>query len=215
MPKTSKAKELREQAKALGLRGWEDMGLSELREAVREAEKAERGSAKSTRAKKTSSTKRKVKKTAATKAEKPVEAASEKPAKSKKAKPAKAEAAQPTPAKRVKVKAADIKEKNPYRPGSNLYEIAPLLMKGGTRKDLAQSLSEKISLHPYANDPESISLGDYDKRIVLASANLRDEFGFTIVRDGRGLKGFIQAIPSGHSTNGGRAKSKTKAKASK
>jgi len=202
MPKTSKAKELRKRAQSLGISGYEDMSLEELRKAVKRAERGgTSGKTKGSKPKKTAPSKSKQKST------KP---AAKKSASKKAEAPA---ASKATPAtKRVKMKVAEIKESNPFREGSNLHTIAPLLMKGGTREDLAKELSEKVELRPYANDRNSVGLGDYDKRILLASSTLRDQYGFVIIREGRGLQGFIQAVPKSFVNGAGKTKGKAKTK---
>lgn len=202
------AKELMNRAKALGIKGVADMGLAELRDAVENAERKETKAQDAPPAK--TKTAKAAKKAPATKkkASKPAPAKSASAAK-KKAAPAKAEkkerprTAGGTGATKDSVRVfyppagvTPATEKvNPFRKGSNLFAVVPLLFKGGNRTALAEKLSEKVELHPYHK--EEIDLLDYDKRILLGAQTLRDKFGFGIVRTGRGIDGTVKVFVPG------------------
>lgn len=177
-------KELRKEAQGLGIKDFEDMGRGELVKAIKKAKKNKNGAKPE-----------KVSKDEA-------EAASRKRAKSKskgskksaakaasKSAPAKSKA---KPSSKAKSTGSD---GNPFRPGSNLHLIHNLLIKGGNREKLAQKLADKVALHPYTNSADEIDLIDYDKRIVLAAQTLRDQHGYKVEREGRGLAGSIKVVP--------------------
>lgn len=242
------AKELQKEARGLGIKGFEDMGLAELRDAVEKARERKNGKVASKPVK----TKGKVKRPApATVSEETEEApapasAPRKKAAAKKApatkkaasKPVtKASAKQRTPgglgATKDSVRATyppagvehATEKVNPFRKGSNLFNVAPLLLKGGNRMELAKKLSEKVELHPYQKDAGDIDLLDYDKRLLLGAQTMRDKFGYGILRTGRGVDGTIKVFVPGSkddpeaksSANGkaGKASSKKPAKARK
>lgn len=190
-------KELRKQAQALGIEGWEDMTRKEMATAIKRAERAESETPKATKPKA-------VKKTA------PKSKPASKPTPAKKAAkaPAKKVVAKKKVAKSVPAEGSDAalgltfakgktakplpgEGENPFRKSSNLHIVATLLLKGGTRRALATKLSEKVDLHPYLKDSGDIDLLDYDKRIILAAGTMRDRFGYGMQRLGRGLDGKI------------------------
>lgn len=183
MPATAtkpKAKELRKEAQGLGIKDFEEMDRDELVKAIKKAKKNKNGS------------KSKTKKVSRDEAE----AASRERAKTKAGKGKKSAAKASSKAKPSKSKPSTKgAEGNPFRPGSNLFIIHNLLVKGGRRETLAQKLADKVSLHPYTNAADEIDLLDYDKRIVLCAQTLRDSHGYKVERDGRGLNGTIKAIP--------------------
>jgi hypothetical protein len=207
------AKELRKQAQALGVEGWEDMGRSEMAKAIKRKLKEEKGSSKSKTSSKAKSSKSKPSKTKPA-ASKPEAAEKQKKAKatngtskpaSKAKAPAKKAAAKAEPkAPKAKTIRDDItlpegtppkplpdEGVNPFRKSSNLFVVAKLLLKGGTRRSLATQLSEKVSLHPYHKGQEEVELLDFDKRLLLGAQTMRDQFGYGIHRVGRGLDGKI------------------------
>lgn len=175
-----KAKELRNEAKALGIEDYEDMSRSELVKAIKKANKAKNGSGSKNKG---------VKKVSRTEAEK---ASRDRAAKKA---PAKKTAKSAAKAKTKSGPKGKTNEGNPFRPGSNLHLIHNLLVKGGKRESLAQKLADKVALHPYTNDVSEVDLVDYDKRIVLGAQTLRDQHNYKIERDGRGLSGTIKAVP--------------------
>lgn len=228
------AKALRKQAQALGIEGWEDMGRVEMAKAIKRKLKEEKGGSTKSKSSKSSKSKSKPGKTkpAETKPE-----AKEKP-KAKKAtngttKPKAAEKAK-APAKKAAAKAEakpkapkvarddvtlpsgptpkDLPDEgvNPFRKSSNLFVVAKLLLKGGTRRALATQLSEKVNLHPYHKGQDEVELLDYDKRLLLGAQTMRDQFGYGIHRQGRGLDGKILVFrPGGPKDPRGKAKGKT------
>lgn len=193
------ARELRNEAKALGVEDYDEMSRKELVAAIKAAKKGSKG---------TKTKKSKTEKVSAQEAEAFAAERASKKGKAKKkgsaaksaakAKPAAKKAAS-KPAKSVPAKAAKVTGKdsgdNPFRKGSNLHVICSLLLKGGTREALAMKLSEKTELHPYSGN--DVDLKDFDKRIILGAQTLRDKHGFQIDRSGRGLQGKIKAVPSG------------------
>lgn len=225
-----KAKELQKEARGLGIKGYEDMGLSELREAVEGARNGRVTSKPKKRPKQVveaPAPKAKAKKIAP-KAAKTV-------AKAKKAPAKKVGAKRKTPGGLGATKdsirvlyppagTTKATEKvNPFRKGSNLHNVPPLLFKGGKRQDLATKLANKVEIHPYHKDADKIDLLDYDKRILLAAQTMRDKFGFGILRKGRGMDGTVKVFVPGSSDDpevSGKAKatkagSKKPAKAAK
>lgn len=213
------AKALRKQAQALGIKGYESMGREELAEAVASA---------SSNGKKAG--KNKPKKATNAKASKPASKKGKAKVKAKSSdatpKPAKkaAKAERPTSAlssggpRIAPPKETPAPGVNPFRKGSNLHVLAPLLFKGGTRRKLAEKLASKIDLHPYSG--KDVDLSDYDKRILLAAQTMRDQFGYVIVRPAqpRGLDGYIRVVVPGSEddpsvASNSKKKSSTKKKA--
>lgn len=204
------AKALRKQAQALGIKGWEDMGRAELASAVKKAESGGKGKT-ATKKRRTSSTTSKARKAPAAKKAAPAKRASG----TKKAAPKKAAAtkakSEPTYADPPRGVKSPAEQENPFRKGSNLHIIYPILVpRGGKRRTLAERLQKKVDLHPYSSDVE-IDIVDYDKRILLAAQTLRDKFGYTIERNGRGLDGTVRVFIPG-SENDPRSSSNGKAK---
>lgn len=208
--KTTKpsAKELQKEARGLGIEGYEDMGLKELREAV---SNAQNGSATSAKSKPKSKTKKKI---APVEDEAPVAKKVSRKAVAKKKVPA-AKKADSNGARhsaglgitkdsdRVLMPPSGVafatEKVNPFRKGSNLAQVAPLLFKGGKRQTLAEKLSEKIELRPYHRDIASMDILDYDKRVLLCAKTMRDKFGFGIIRSGRGMDGIVKVFVPGSS----------------
>ena len=186
--KKEEAKELAMEAKGLGIEGYEDMSLKKLRKAV---EKAKAKPVKAKTAKKPAAKKAPAKKVAAKKA------AAKKPA------------AAPKSAKKTtgKNKGGGSKKgsrqrpimpfgTNPFREGTALFHMFPMLLKGGKRRTIAARLSKKVGINPYA-DNKDVTEADYDERVRLG-ANQMELLGYEIVRTGRGLDGTIKVvIPEG------------------
>lgn len=202
MPKTDSkpsARELRNEAKALGVKDYDEMSRKELVQAIKVAKKGGTKSGKSkVKTEKVSreeaeefAAERQAQKSGKAKPKKKGSAAKA----AAKSKPAKKAAAKPVKATKTKAKTNGqvVTGDNPFRKGSNLHVICGLLLKGGKRESLAEKLSAKTDLHPYSGN--DVDLGDYDKRILLAAGTLRDKHGFQIERSGRGLEGKIKAIP--------------------
>lgn len=204
------AKKLRKEAQALGIKGWEDMGREEMAKAIR---KAKKHSSNGKTASEPVAKKSKLKKTNKVKAE----VSEEKPAKSSKGKlKAKKTAAKKAPEKTTKVastKSADEalgltfcknapktlppEGENPFRRKSNMFKIAKLLLKGGTRRVLAEKLAASAEIHPYHKADGEIDLLDYDKRLLLGAQTMRDKFGYGIQRQGRSIDGKILVFRPG------------------
>lgn len=176
MPNTAtkpSARELRRSAKALKIRGWEDMGIKELQAAIAKHDGAEsNGSATA----KTSTKAKSSTKAAPAKAEKPA---------AKKAAPAKSKAA----------KSEDAAENgNPYKEGTNLWHIAQELIAGGKRSQMVKRLKRKISIKPRVNADDFDEDYELDRRVLIVGQLLRKDHGFEVTREGRGEDGTIVAV---------------------
>jgi hypothetical protein len=100
---------------------------------------------------------------------------------------------------------------NPFRKSSGLYQVAALLLQGGTRRSLAERLSKKIDLHPYRKTAKEVNLNDYDKRLLLGAQTMREQFGYAIMRSGRALDGKILVFrPGGPKDPRGKSKKSKK-----
>lgn len=88
---------------------------------------------------------------------------------------------------------------NPYRPGSNLHKITELLLKGGKRSAIVAKLQRQIDMHPYTQDKDSLDIEkELDKRLMLTAGLLQRNFGYEIVKEGRGMEtGTIKVVPKG------------------
>lgn len=197
------AKALRKQAQALGIEGWEDMSRAEMAKAIKRAKRSETEE----KAPKSKPTKGKAKAAPKTKpAAKPAakaKAATKKAVNgtkksSKPEAPAGSDAALGlTFAKVSPPKPLPDEGVNPFRKSSNLFVVGNLLLKGGSRRTLAEKLSQKVDLHPYNKDSGDIDLLDFDKRLLLGAQTMRDQFGYGIQRTGRGLEGKILVFRPG------------------
>lgn len=220
-----KAKELRREAKALGVEGWEDMGIDELVDAIDEAKKAERKTAKKTTAKKSTARKaapvdeeddededdeedddedeeddeeedetptRTAKKSTAKKA-------AAKKTTAKKAAPAKkaTKAAVKTTTKKATAKKSSDDDEaegpNPYAYGTNLYWMAEALIKGGKVSTLVKNLRKKVEINPRSREYDDDSLNaELQRRLIIVSQHLRNDFGFEMEKEGRGWDAVIR-----------------------
>lgn len=232
------AKDMRKQAQSLGIKGWEDMGRTELANAIKEAEAGESAAKPTTRKRRTSSkskpaaTKRTRKapatKKAPAKRKSTTKAAPKRKAPAKKTAPAKSKAKPASPAKSKPTPKKDEpaytdppssagtpEEGNPFRKGSNLHLIFPILVpRGGKRRTLAERLAKKVDLHPYSGKDEEVDILDFDKRLLLAAQTLRDKHGYAIERKGRGIDGTIKVFIPG-SEHDPRSKTTTRKKATR
>jgi hypothetical protein len=229
MPKTidkPKAKELQKMARSLGIKGYESMGLKELRSAVEEAQSDKPAKTAPAPARKASTGPRKTAPARKVPAAKKTAPAKKTPAReaAKKERPrtpggtgATKDSVRVTYPKVGVTKATE--KINPFRKNANLFHVAPLLFRGGNRQTLATKLSEKVELHPYQKETEAIDLLDFDKRLLLAAQTMRDKFGFGVIRTGRGIEGTIKVFVVGSSddpgSKNGRVPSKKAAKATK
>lgn len=100
---------------------------------------------------------------------------------------------------------------NPFRKKSNMFKVCKLLLKGGTRRKLAEKLAESTEIHPYLKGDGEIDLNDYDKRLLLGAEVMLSKFGYGVQRTGRGLDGKILVFRPG-GPNDPRNKGKAKAK---
>ena len=172
MPTATKpnARELRKQAKSLGVADWEDMSLSELQAAIKEAEDSDNESSSNRRTRRTN------KQTGST----PV---SSKTPKQKAAAKAKSNGS------------VDVAENgNPYKEGSNLWYITEELIKGGQRAAMVKRLKKKIELKPRNAGDDWDEDYELDRRILITGQILRRDHGFEVERGGRGAEdGTIKA----------------------
>jgi hypothetical protein len=101
-------------------------------------------------------------------------------------------------AKPVKAAAKTAETANPYRPGSNLFKITDLLLKGGKRSAIVGKLQRQIDMHPYTQDKDTLDVEkELDKRVMLTAGLLARNFGYTIEKSGRGMEsGTIKVVPS-------------------
>lgn len=205
------AKQLRKDAQALGIEGWEDMKPKKLAKAVAKASKA--ASSKAPAAKSTKKTSTASKSKATTKKAAPKAAAA-----SKAKAPAAAKGKSTSKAKSTKAKGKpgpkpkDIAPgENPYRPGTGMHAAFGILKVGGTRRAMAAKLAKKAQIHPHSR-ADNTTEADYDKRLILTSQHLEKNFGFGVLRDGRGLDGKLKIFPPGEKVPEGKAKKSTASK---
>lgn len=196
------AKALRKQAQALGIEGWEDMSREQMAKAIKRAKRSETEDApksKPTKGKAKAAPKTKAASKPATKAKAATKKAvngTKKVAKSE-APAGSDEALGLTFAKGTPAKPLPDEGVNPFRKSSNLFVVGNLLLKGGSRRVLAEKLNQKVDLHPYNKDSSDIDLLDFDKRLLLGAQTMRDQFGYGIQRTGRGLDGKILVFRPG------------------
>lgn len=100
---------------------------------------------------------------------------------------------------------------NPFRKKSNMFKVCKLLLKGGTRRKLAEKLAESTEIHPYLKGDGEIDLNDFDKRLLLGAEVMLTKFGYGVQRTGRGLDGKILVFRPG-GPNDPRNKGKAKKK---
>ena len=226
----SEARKLREEAKALGIRGWADMSGKDLAAAVAQAKspKPKTVVASAAGAVKTikenekaamSTTKKAPAKKVAAKKTAPAKKVAKKPVAAKKVAPKtqnpgpsklrdrRVAAAKKAPANKVSHRAAPIGG-NPFRPGSNLFKMAEELLKGGKRSDMIRRLRKTMGIHPWSKDKEENPEKAIDKRLLITAGTLKKDFGYTIQSDGRGMSGTLKVVPPAKKTAGQTAKSK-------
>lgn len=195
------ARELRKQAKSLGIEGYLDMDIEELEASIAATGEGDVATEERTTKSKagkdtTKSKKTKVKKAKVAEAEVEEEAEEEeKPAKSKKAKKAAKSADKPE----NKAKAPSPEGPNPFRPGTNLWYVTEALMKGGKRSKLVDKLvnSGKLEFNPRKKADGFEERKEIDRRLKVVGYILRDKHGFTYESEGRGEDAFIKATPPG------------------
>lgn len=186
MAKTT-AKELRKQAKALDIEGWEDMDRDELAAAIEEAGGAEEEEAEEEVSPRVAKA---MKAAGRTKVKK--SPASKKAAAGKKTAPAKKAA--------KSKKSADEDDEptgpNPFREGTNLWHMTEQLMAGGKRSAMVKKLLKKIELNPRTKGGKDFDPAEeIDYRLVRVCQLLANEYGFEINKDGRGKDQQVTAIP--------------------
>lgn len=174
------AREVRREAKALRIPGWQDMSYEELVEAVNAASNGSTSTSRTAKAK-ASAGRTTAKKSAATKSN----AATTKAVKDKKT--AKASAKRP-----AGVEPAE--NGNPFRQGTNLWHITEELISGGKRSDMVRRLKRKIELKPRTKSDAEFDLdAELDRRVLIVGQLLKNDHGFTVEREGRGEDSTIVA----------------------
>lgn len=83
---------------------------------------------------------------------------------------------------------------NPFRPESNSYLFCNALLKGGTRRRMAESLAKKIEIKPWSKEGVD-QIEEIDTRLNLTANKLQRDYGWKIERTGRGLSGKIKITP--------------------
>lgn len=199
MTTTKTAKELRNEARSLGVAGYEDMTKAELQEAVSAAGANGAEPAKRKAKKKASSTKAKSTSTAK-KAPTKAKAKTAKKATSKKTSTAKKGAAKKATTKKTATKKAAAKSEgtpdNPFRQGTNLYHITEALKKGGKRSTLTKQLQRKLSFNPRKQSEEDFDVeAEIDRRLKVVGYILKNQHGWTYEHEGRGPSAKIKVTP--------------------
>lgn len=160
-------RELRKQAKALGVEGWEDMSVRALQAAVEAAEDGETTKEEAPKRRTTRATKTAAKST-----------------------PAKATAAKKSTAKKAATngdaESTVAENGNPYKPGTNLWHITEEILKGGKRAAMVKRLKKKVELKPRNAGPEWDEDAELDRRILITGQILRRDHNFSVERGGRG-----------------------------
>lgn len=197
MPSATRGPETRrlaKEARMLGIEGYAKMSAQQLAQAVKDHQKPKRKApAKSKPAKA---------------ARKPQKASKRAPARKAASKPVQARRkAKKTNATQVAKSVAKGTNGNPFRPGCNNYKMAEELLRGGRRIDMIKRLKKSIKLHPWSKPKEEDVTKALDKRLGIAAGILAADFGFKVVRDGRGTSGTIRVFPPGKAT-GQKAKKK-------
>lgn len=171
------AKELRKEAKSLGIKGWEEMGYDELADAVK-SKSNDTNDKETTKVAKTSTKEKSSKKDKSSKKSKSTE--TEAP----KAKKASSDTAS-TPAENG----------NPFREGTNLWHITEELLEGGKRSAMVKRLKKKITLKPRTNKKDFDVDFEMDRRVLITAQILENQHGFTKEREGRGEDATIVVSP--------------------
>lgn len=195
------AKDLRDAAKNLSIKKWQGMNRAELEAAIALAEggTTEKKKSKDKEVDEVATEKKKIKKAKKEiveeapkikKKAKLVEVPDEKPVKKKKKKKVEAKA------KITAVVETGETTNNPFRKGSNLYFITEALKKGGHRDRMVEKLRPKMKTHPtvlqasYETDTLIIAA-----RLMSVARLLKNQYDWTIQRDGRGEDSYIKGIP--------------------
>jgi hypothetical protein len=185
-------KELRKQAKALKIDGYQEMSTKQLAKAI--AAHGTNGKSKVTPPKKT--------KRGQTKADKGEPVTPSQKAKAAKSK-AKTKTEKPAKSKKSKAKAAPATEGNsinPFRPDTNNYLFTEAFLKGGVRSKIIEKLLKKVQFRPWAKKLKDIDPAhEMDKRMLMCTHQLQHKHGFTVVHyGGRGPeKASVRVFPPG------------------
>lgn len=185
------AKELRREAKRLGIEGYEDMTREELTNAVKTT-----GSADTDTKTRTSAPKAKAEPAPKRRPAKKAPAEKSTSAKPKSTKAAKAEKAPAKKAPAAKAAKAAPEGPNPFRPNTNLWHITEALMRGGKRSALVERLLPKLEYNPRVQSEADFDPRlETDRRLKVVGYLLKNRFGFEYIHDGRGPDATIKVIP--------------------
>lgn len=190
------AKELRREAKNLGVQGYMDMDRAELEAAIDASKTGDTAGEQRTEAapaKKVKKVAKVAKSTAPPADEEEDEQLEEAPAKkAKKSKKA-------PPAKKATKKAATAPKvsdgPNPFRAGTNLYHITEALIRGGKRSKLVDKLVPKLEYNPRTKGADFDPRVETDRRLKVVGYLLKNKYGFEYKHDGRGEDATIKVIP--------------------
>lgn len=168
------ARELRREAKALDIKGWEDMAVADLQAAVKAASKKNGKKAASKTSKTTGEPKTTTKAKKGKKADKPAKAA-----------------------KATREPREVAENGNPYKEGDNLWWITEEILKGGKRSGMVKRLQKRIEIKP--RDGRTLEgddlVAEIDRRILITGQILRNKHGWDVTREGRGGDATIVGTP--------------------
>lgn len=82
---------------------------------------------------------------------------------------------------------------NPYAEGTNLWHMAEALIEGGKVKTLVKKLRKKVQINARTRDYDEDSLNaELQRRLIIVSQHLRNDFGFEMEKEGRGWDAVIR-----------------------
>lgn len=213
----SEARDLKQRAIIAGIPGYERMKLAELRDAVEHAENPKPvgpdPGIKDTRRVKDAEpetpkkavvreTKSVPKKRVPRKAQPSV---NKKPKRKPAKQPRKANPGRPT---------KTVDSSNPFRKGCAAWHITEELMRGGVRREMITRLKRRVRINPWSKSRRQFDyVKEMDKRILMVAAELQNEYGFVVTRNGQGANSRIKAVPkSARKTNSRKSTKKVPSK---
>lgn len=222
----SEARDLAKRAHMMGIPGWQKMTLTDLRVAVEERENPSAyGSHRKPGPKKGNPVAKKIATRTPRVANKKTGAVAPRKARAVK-KAAKKRAPAKVAKKSTLVKSGKISAKkitsgkldsangsNPFRVGSNVWKMAEELLRGGRRADMIKRLKKSMPLHPWSKDKEENPDRAIDKRLLMTAAAMEKDYGYKIVREGRGVAGTIKVLPPGRKAVAKKPAKKARSKA--
>lgn len=181
------AKELKDEARALGITNWEEMNKVELQAAIGLAQAEDEATETPSPIK----TKKKVSKRPKRVSRK-VKSGPEKAVAKRKTAPKR----QARSKAKKRLPGVSLDGTNPFRKGSNMFVMTEILKHGGNRNDLAKQVKTKLRIRFPKYKKRGFSAVSYVSRYLLVVANrLEDEYGWTVKRQGRGKSQVIVAKP--------------------